>query len=69
MLEVPMPDAPREEFAAWYDGQDGKPGNLTDFPPKQLADLTAGLNLVNLERCWRGPASRARSSTARRSSA
>ena len=34
-LEVPMPDAPaREEFATWYDGQDGKPGNLTDFTPE-----------------------------------
>jgi AAA+ superfamily predicted ATPase len=50
-LEVAMPDAAaREEFAAWYDGTDGKLGNLTDFAPKQLADLTAGLNLVNLER-------------------
>ena len=50
-LEVAMPDAPgREEFATWYDSHDGKLGNLTDFAPKQLADLTAGLNLVNLER-------------------
>jgi AAA+ superfamily predicted ATPase len=50
-LEVAMPDATaREEFASWYDGNDGKLGNLTDFAPKQLADLTAGLNLVNLER-------------------
>ena len=50
-LEVPMPDAAaREEFATWYDGQDGKLGNLTDFAPEQLAELTAGLNLVNLER-------------------
>ena len=50
-LDVAMPDAAaREEFATWYDGQDGKLGNLTDFAPKQLADLTAGLNLVNLER-------------------
>ena len=50
-LEVAMPDAAaREEFATWYDGQDGKLGNLTDFPPKQLAELTAGLNLVNIER-------------------
>ncbi len=50
-LEVAMPDAKaREEFVTWYDGQDGKLGNLTDFPPKQLAELTAGLNLVNIER-------------------
>ena len=46
-----MPDAAaREEFVAWYDSQDGKPGNLTDFTPTQLAELTGGLNLVNLER-------------------
>ena len=50
-LEVAMPDATaREEFATWYDSHDGKLGNLTDFSPKQLAELTAGLNLVNLER-------------------
>ncbi|HKI21634.1 MAG TPA: AAA family ATPase, partial [Isosphaeraceae bacterium] len=50
-LEVALPDtAAREDFATWYDGQDGKPGNLTDFAPKQLSALTAGLNLVNLER-------------------
>ena len=50
-LEVPMPSASaREEFVAWYDSQDGKPGNLTDFNPTQLAELTGGLNLVNLER-------------------
>ncbi len=50
-LEVPMPDvAARESFVTWFDSHDGKVGNLTDFSPKQLADLTAGLNLVNLER-------------------
>jgi AAA+ superfamily predicted ATPase len=50
-LAVAMPDSlAREEFATWYDSHDGKLGNLTDFAPKQLADLTAGLNLVNLER-------------------
>jgi AAA+ superfamily predicted ATPase len=50
-LDVAMPDAAaREEFATWYDNQDSKLGNLTDFAPKQLSDLTAGLNLVNLER-------------------
>ena len=43
-LEVAMPDAAaREEFATWYDSHDGKLGNLTDFTPKQLAELTAGL--------------------------
>jgi AAA+ superfamily predicted ATPase len=50
-LEVPMPDASaREAFVTWYDDRDGKLGNLTDFTPKQLSELTAGLNLVNLER-------------------
>jgi AAA+ superfamily predicted ATPase len=50
-LEVAMPDAAaREAFATWYDGQDGKLGNLSHFDPKQLAALTAGLNLVNLDR-------------------
>ena len=55
----------REEFVAWYDSHDGKLGNLTDFTPKQLAELTAGLNLVNLERLLARRASRARSSTPR----
>src|SRR5262249_650366 len=50
-LEVPMPDAAaREAFANWYDREDSTPGNLTEFQPKQLAELTSGLNLVNLER-------------------
>ncbi len=50
-LAVPMPDAPaREQFAARYDARDGTPGNLADFTPAQLAELTSGLNLVNLER-------------------
>jgi AAA+ superfamily predicted ATPase len=50
-LHVPMPDAAdRRGFAAWFDGRDGKVGNLTDFTPDQLADLTSGLNLVSLER-------------------
>jgi AAA+ superfamily predicted ATPase len=50
-LGIPMPDAPaREAFATWYDRKDGKPGNLTDFKPAQLADLTSGLSLVSLER-------------------
>jgi AAA+ superfamily predicted ATPase len=50
-VEVAMPDAAaREEFATWYDGQDHQLGNLTDFTPKQMAELTAGLNLVNIER-------------------
>jgi AAA+ superfamily predicted ATPase len=54
-LEIAMPDAPaREEFATWYDGRDDKLGNLTDFSPKQLAELTAGLNLVNIERLLAG---------------
>jgi SpoVK/Ycf46/Vps4 family AAA+-type ATPase len=50
-LAIPMPEvAARERFAARYDARDGKPGNLADFPPTQLAELTSGLNLVNLER-------------------
>jgi AAA+ superfamily predicted ATPase len=50
-LAVPMPDAAaRERFAARYDARDGKPGNLAEFTPAQLAELTSGLNLVNLER-------------------
>jgi len=50
-LEVPMPDVKtREEYVAWFDGRDGKLGDLTDFTPPQLAELTSGLNLVNLER-------------------
>jgi len=50
-LNVPMPDAAqRRSFAEWFDGRDGKLGNLTDFTPGQLADLTSGLNLVSLER-------------------
>jgi AAA+ superfamily predicted ATPase len=50
-LAVPMPDvAARERFIAQYDARDGQPGNLADFPPPQLAELTSGLNLVNLER-------------------
>ena len=68
-LEIPMPDAAaREEFATWYDSRDGRLGNLTDFTPRQLAELTAGLNLVNLERLLARPGSRVRSSTHRRSS-
>src|SRR5260370_565493 len=50
-LEVAMPGAAaREEFATWYDSHDGKLGNLTDFTPMQLAELTAGLNLATIER-------------------
>ena len=50
-LAVPMPDAAaRKEFIDWFDGRDDKLGNLTDFTPEQLADLTSGLNLVSLER-------------------
>jgi SpoVK/Ycf46/Vps4 family AAA+-type ATPase len=50
-LEVPMPDAAaRERFIARYDERDGTQGNLADFTPAQLAELTSGLNLTNLER-------------------
>src|SRR5262249_34930180 len=49
-LEVPMPGAAaRAHFAARYDSQDGKPGNLTEFTPAQLAKLTSGLNPTNLD--------------------
>jgi AAA+ superfamily predicted ATPase len=50
-LAVPMPDAAaRREFIEWFDARDGKSGNLADFAPAQLAELTSGLNLVSLER-------------------
>ncbi len=50
-IEVPMPDAAtRQGFASWFDNRDGHLGNLTDFTPSQLADLTSGLTLVSLER-------------------
>ena len=50
-IEVSMPDAPaRQAFSQWFDGRDGRLGNLTDFTPTQLADLTSGLSLVSLER-------------------
>lgn len=50
-LNVPMPSADdRRAFAVEFDARDGKPGNLTDFTPEQLADLTSGLSLASLER-------------------
>jgi AAA+ superfamily predicted ATPase len=50
-LEVPMPDtAARRAYTTWFDDKDGQLGNLTDFTPAQLADLTSGLSLVSLER-------------------
>jgi AAA+ superfamily predicted ATPase len=50
-LQVPMPElADRERYSSWYDGRDGRVGNLTDLTPTQLAELTSGLNLVSLER-------------------
>jgi AAA+ superfamily predicted ATPase len=50
-LEIPMPDtSARQAFSTWFDGRDGHLGNLTDFSPAQLADLTSGLSLVSLER-------------------
>ena len=50
-LNVPMPSAEdRRAFAGWFDARDDKPGNLTDFTPDQLADLTSGLSLASLER-------------------
>src|SRR5262249_25029863 len=40
-LQVPMPDlAERARYTSWYDGRDGKVGNLTDLTPSQLAELT-----------------------------
>jgi SpoVK/Ycf46/Vps4 family AAA+-type ATPase len=51
MIQVPMPDlTARERYARWFDGRDGKVGNLTDFTPAQLAEFTSGLTLVSLER-------------------
>jgi AAA+ superfamily predicted ATPase len=50
-IAVPMPElAARERFISWFDGRDGTLGNLTEFGPRQLAELTSGLNLVSLER-------------------
>lgn len=50
-LNVPMPSVEdRRVFAAEFDARDGEPGNLTDFTPEQLADLTSGLSLASLER-------------------
>jgi AAA+ superfamily predicted ATPase len=50
-LAVPMPDvAARERFATAVDARDGIPGNVADFTPAQLAELSSGLNLVNLDR-------------------
>lgn len=50
-LAVPMPSAEdRRAFAVEFDARDGEPGNLTDFTPEQLADLTSGLSLASLER-------------------
>jgi AAA+ superfamily predicted ATPase len=50
-LEIPMPDtAVRKSFTVWFDNKDELVGNLTDFTPAQLADLTSGLSLVSLER-------------------
>jgi SpoVK/Ycf46/Vps4 family AAA+-type ATPase len=51
ILEIPVPDtAERKSFTVCFDGRDGHLGNLTDFTPDQLADLTSGLSLVSLER-------------------
>ncbi len=50
-LELPLPSMPlRETFTTWFDGRDTVLGNLTDFTPAQLAELTSGLSLVSLER-------------------
>ncbi len=50
-LAVPMPDAgARQRFIERFDARDGTAGNLADFTPPELAELTSGLNLVNLER-------------------
>jgi SpoVK/Ycf46/Vps4 family AAA+-type ATPase len=50
-LAIPMPDAAaRAHFAARFDARDGTAGNLAEFTPAQLAELTSGLNLTNLER-------------------
>src|SRR5262249_48912094 len=40
----------REQFTTRYDERDGTRGNLAEFTPPQLAELTSGLNLTNLER-------------------
>ena len=50
-MKFPCPTPPRaRRIRTWFDGKDGRLGNLTDFTPAQLADLTSGLSLVSLER-------------------
>ena len=58
-IEVPLPDrAERERFCQWVARQRTS-AKLTDFTPAQLAELSNGLSLVNLQRAARaGPAVR-----------
>jgi AAA+ superfamily predicted ATPase len=48
-IEVPLPDrAERERFSQWAVGRSEDVAKLTAFTPGQLADLSNGLSLVNL---------------------
>ncbi len=49
-IEVPMPDrAEREAFANWFDRGPGAFSRLADLSPGELADVSSGLSLVNLD--------------------
>ncbi len=54
-LHVPMPDRDaRERFAARFQSGGDAAKAVAGFTPAQLAELTSGLNLVNLERLLSG---------------
>jgi AAA+ superfamily predicted ATPase len=47
-IEIPLPDkAEREQFARWV-SRAQEFSQLTDFAPQQLAEISSGLSLVNL---------------------
>lgn len=50
-IEVAMPTvAERGDFIRRHESRPGAAGELGDFTPERLAELTGGLNLVNLDR-------------------
>jgi AAA+ superfamily predicted ATPase len=49
-IEIPMPDREgREAFARWFDGGTDAFGKLADLAPGELAEVSSGLSLVNLD--------------------
>jgi AAA+ superfamily predicted ATPase len=49
-VEVPLPDqAERERFARWVAGRPEEFARLTEFTPPQLAQVSNGLTLLNLQ--------------------